>query len=564
MIVNSLKFSSGSTRDEAPLDFRPGSVTIFVGPNNGGKSTALRNIFNRCNGNFYEGRVNVVAEMKFRANGENWANAEFDKIKSNPKNNEKLSDIRFVWIEINGQRQQVAKDVFLGSLTAPNEDEKHQQIFGSQWLRHYVRNLDGASRLSLMNSTDKGNLATPTNTFARLFNDDDARKSLWKTIADAIGMYPFMHSTNGSKLEVVMSNDEPKADEHHDGSKTLEHIKAATKIEELSDGIRAFVGTLVETRSGNLEVVCVDEPEAFLHPGLTETLGREMCKAAKESNKQLFIATHSPYFLAGAIQSGADINIVRLTFLDGVGTARLMSDEKLRILIREPKYRSVGMLPALFANYVIVGEGDSDKAFYEEIHTRMALHELGKSAGNTVFLHSRGKDRMKDIILPLREMGIPTAGIADLDMIKNRLADVFNALGVPQAQHAGCSALRGECHKILSAEFGKTKDGKKDNRWSGGVGKLESDKKVSVDKLISDLAEYGLFLNPNGELEDWLHDLNINVKSKDGWLFELFEKLGHDPNDKDNYVSPGDDDVWDFMREVEKWLKNPERKGIPN
>ena len=112
----------------------------------------------------------------------------------------------------------------------------------------------------------------------------------------------------------------------------------------------------------NREVICIDEPEAFLHPGLAETLGREVCKAAKDGDTQVFIATHSPYFLTGAIQSGANINIVRLTYQDEIGTARVMPNDRILKLMREPKFRSVGMLPALFANHVVVtGEVIKDR-----------------------------------------------------------------------------------------------------------------------------------------------------------------------------------------------------------
>ncbi len=40
----------------------------------------------------------------------------------------------------------------------------------------------------------------------------------------------------------------------------------------------------------------------------------------------------------------------------------------------------------------------------------------------------------------------------------------------------------------------------------------------------------------------------------------MLERLGSDPNDA-AYVKPTTGDVWDFMRDVVKWVKDPGRKG---
>jgi hypothetical protein len=38
--------------------------------------------------------------------------------------------------------------------------------------------------------------------------------------------------------------------------------------------------------------------------------------------------------------------------------------------------------------------------------------------------------------------------------------------------------------------------------------------------------------------------------------------MGADPTAPE-YVSPGSDDVWEFMGKIKKWIDNPKRKGIP-
>jgi hypothetical protein len=51
--------------------------------------------------------------------------------------------------------------------------------------------------------------------------------------------------------------------------------------------------------------------------------------------------------------------------------------------------RSVGVLEGLFYNYVIVGEADADRAFYQEINERLPA-------------------AIPKIIEPLRKLGIPS------------------------------------------------------------------------------------------------------------------------------------------------------------
>lgn len=82
--------------------------------------------------------------------------------------------------------------------------------------------------------------------------------------------------------------------------------------------------------------------------------------------------------------------------------------------------------------------------------------------------------------------------------------------------------------------------------------------------LRKSMAEYGVFIVPVGELEDWLGPLGCkppkDEKGKGKWLREAIEKLGQDPQ-AEAYVKPVKGDIWDFMREVNSWIMNPEREG---
>jgi AAA15 family ATPase/GTPase len=103
----------------------------------------------------------------------------------------------------------------------------------------------------------------------------------------------------------------------------LFHSKAML-IRDASDGVKAFVGIISEIVAGDPIVLLIDEPEAFLHPAIAFSLGKEIAATTIGSQKRVFVSTHSPTFVMGCIQSGAPINIVRLTYKNGVPTARLL------------------------------------------------------------------------------------------------------------------------------------------------------------------------------------------------------------------------------------------------
>ncbi len=67
-------------------------------------------------------------------------------------------------------------------------------------------------------------------------------------------------------------------------------------------------------------------------------------------------------------------------------------------------------------------------------------------------------------------------------------------------------------------------------------------------------------LVPVGELECWLRNLGVE-RNKSQWLIEMFDRMGSDPTAAD-YVHPGPEDVWGFIRSVGRWIRDPNRKGM--
>ncbi|WP_285015747.1 AAA family ATPase, partial [Lactococcus garvieae] len=172
---------------------------------------------------------------------------------------------------------------------------------------------------------------------------------------------------------------------------TLKFLEKGKKYSEVSDGIRAFVGILLEIIAGDLEIILIDEIEAFLHAPLSRKLGKILSKVSKEKNKQLFITTHNTNFIMGCIDSGADFNILRLTYNDEVGEARLIKKNELKKIVKNPLLRSSGVFEGMFYKNVIVCEADSDRIFYQEINYRLQEFNDTRFIEDCLFLNARNK-----------------------------------------------------------------------------------------------------------------------------------------------------------------------------
>ncbi|MBY5341456.1 ATP-binding protein [Rhizobium leguminosarum bv. viciae] len=551
-MLSSIKFKFGAAPGKPALEVpTPPSVTIFVGPNNSGKSQALReirNIFSHANS-----QPHVVEQITFSSFTELEAQAELDAITDKPRNNEVVqAGVRFV--KLAQGRGQVRDQAFIQGLQNPNEN-RHQ--FTSQYAERCIVSLDGPSRIHLVNPQSRGDLKYPESMLARLLTDDERRKSLRNIIFEATNLMFVIDASVGDHLHVRFGETEPPNERTY-SEETLEYMRQARAADDVSDGIKAFAGILLQLHAGTPKVFVVDEPEAFLHPSLAFKLGKELSRGAVDEGKHVFASTHSAHFLMGAITSGATVNIIRLTYSGGVGTARLLQSNDLRLLMQDPLLRSVGVLEGLFYDYVVVGEGNADRAFYQEVNERLLSCRDKRGLPHALFLNADNKQTIPRILTPLRQLGIPAAGIVDLDVLKDGGSEwtkQLNAVGMPSGEHDAYANRRSTVLKSLMA---LDKDFKRD----GGLNLLAGAEAETAWNLLLDLRRNGLFVVPRGEVENWLSDLNVE-RSKNGWLRDIFERMGSDPRSRE-YITPGDGDVWDFLGEIVEWMMNPNRRGIPS
>ena len=513
-MISKIKLKFGRSFAQPPLELELAPLTVFVGPNNSGKSKVLEEIHSFCNRGTNLASMVIVDELGFKSNSDDDAKKELEALKASVEL--KRSDVPtgHALIGKRDQRKQVNEAEWTNIFKNPNSNLPY---YCENYVQFETLRLDRVSRISLVSNQKAGNLQLPPkNTLQALFLDDQKRATVRKVLRDAFGVSFVIDPTNIGNLQIRFTPGDPPSSDIERGwdDRAVAFHASGKLISEFSDGVKAFTGIIIEILAGDPNVLLIDEPEAFLHPSLSAALGKEISKATIGSGlKRVFVSTHSPQFVMGSIQAGAGANIVRLTYRDNKATARVLERGRLEELMRDPLLRSVGALSGLFYEAVVVTEGDADRAFYQEINDRLTEFKPDWGIPNCLFLNAQNKQTVHQIIAPLRELGIPAAAIVDIDIIKEGGKVWSNFLKgghLPDAEVGPLSQIRQTC---LVAFVATGKDMKRD----GGIELLTGQQKEIANNLFDKSAEYGLFVVRKGELDRGLRRWVSKVKNQFGW-----------------------------------------------
>jgi energy-coupling factor transporter ATP-binding protein EcfA2 len=560
--LSKIKFYSGfdTTKGTIPLEIELGKVLILVGPNNSGKSLALREIEQWCSGQDNARKVVDKIDINYPNDGEE-ALQLLREFETQPPDNQ-LPQPGQIW---------VGQHVF-----NPGQGARHTQInvesFKTQIQNRVLSNLrsslsvfytvrlDGRNRFSLVDDKSTGDLQRlPQNHLWALFRDEVSRQRVRKETQEAFNLYFVIDPTGMNIFRIRLSTRAPTSASEEQGLDEAArnfHSKAA-HIMEFSDGVQAFVGLLSAVLSLKHKIILLDEPEAFLHPSLARRLGKSMSTIAAERDASLVVATHSAEFVMGCLQNEKNTSVVRLTYDNNKATARMMNSQDLADLMHDPLLRSTGELRALFHRAVIVGESDTDRAFYDEINRRLELKERGIK--DALFLNGQNKQTIYRLIEPLRRLGIPAVAVVDLDIIKESGSNWYNlikACKVDESEWKDLDSLRDKINEAFGQKIGSRTE---DLMKSQGLNALDLTEKELGEILLDKLAKYGMFLVPEGEVESWLRHLNVSGHGSD-WLVKIFSIIGQNEEDS-NYLKPSSDDVWEFLDNISSWIQDANRLG---
>lgn len=531
-------------------------VTVFVGPNNSGKSKVLSEIEHYCRSGQKDGAAVILDDLTFSGLIADKALQAIESIKQAPNPGESVH-VDHIFVGSRYGRQQVPFNSLSDFIQNPSSNKG---AFCQWFLTHSTLILDGRNRINLINQQQAGDLQqAPQSSLQVLFRDDAKRHEVRRIVSDAFGSCFVIDPTNLGQLRIRLSQRTPVSDFEERGihAEAVQFHANAQLIDYASDGVKAFTGIVTEVMAGDPRVILIDEPEAFLHPSLASKLGYEVSRAALSADKRVFASTHSPTFVMGCIQSGAPVNIIRLTYRDGVATARVLPSGEILELMRNPLLRSTGVLSGLFYEFVVVTESDADRAFYQEVNERLLRFKPEWGIPNCLFINAQNKQTVQTIIRPLRQLGIPAAGVVDIDVLKDGGSNWTNLLSganVPAIAHGSLATIRSA---VKQAMDNTNRDMKRD----GGVAILQQPEQEAALNLLNQLGDYGIFVVPAGELESWLQHLGASGHGP-SWLISVFEKMGADP-DAPDFLKPSSDDVWAFIQRIKAWLVDSNRKGIP-
>ncbi|NWB74906.1 ATP-binding protein [Pseudomonas sp. G5001] len=556
-MISNIKFRFGRTPASQPETISTPAVTVFVGPNNSGKSKVLSEINFYCRMGAKEANSLILDELSFEQLNEENTLKTISHFTLTPSEYDHISPENVLF---GGRHSRSQQNINQLKQIIQNPQTNHP--YYCQWfLTHSVLMLDGRSRISLVEDQVAGDLQqSPQTSLQVLLRDDKKRHEVRRIMYEAFDTHFVIDPTNLGQLRIRLSSRPPHDDLEERGihQAAIEFHSKAAPINLSSDGVKAFTGIVTELIAGDPRVVLIDEPEAFLHPSLASKLGYEISRAALSEGKRVFVSTHSPSFVMGCIHSGAPVNIVRLTYRGGIATSRVLPSADILELMRNPLLRSTGVLSGLFYEFVVVTESDADRAFYQEINERLLRFSPSHGIPNCLFINAQNKQTIQTIIRPLRELGIPAAGIVDIDVLKDGGSTWTNMListSVPNISHNSLATMRVAVKQAMDATGLNMKR-------DGGVDILKGEDKEAAINLLEQLADYGMFVVPKGELESWLKITNTSGHGP-SWLIDIFEKMGENPSSP-NYIKPSEGDVWEFISKIRAWHVNANRKGIPS
>ncbi|MDE0658251.1 MAG: AAA family ATPase [Gammaproteobacteria bacterium] len=410
-----LSFRTITFSDDTTLTLDEDDIVVFVGPNNTGKSAALRELQGWV-AHSSSGLVVKNATMCQQGTQE---------------------DLR-AYLEAKALKTGSGGDLTYGGI-GYNIHHTHLSYFDQPADRHpvapfFARQLATEGRITDSNAAPGIALFQdpPTHPIHLLLMDEALAKDISDKFKHAFGkdLTPFRAGGGrfplyvGDKPVLALGKDEL----------TKEFVDALLRsnvpLESQGDGMRSFAAVALHVLAARTHSIqFLDEPEAFLHPPQVRLLGRYIAES-KTGSSQLFISTHSTDVLEGLIEGGSDkVRIVRIRREGNVNHIKELGKEQTRSVTEDTLARFSRVFEGVFYEHVVICESDADCMFYQSLLTLPSIS--GDRRPDVLFVHAAGKHRMAKLAATLRSLDVPVSVIADIDILNdaNTFRDLFEKLG---------------------------------------------------------------------------------------------------------------------------------------
>ena len=412
--INKAVFSDGNE-----VEFDNNGITVFVGPNNAGKSASLKEMHSLLKNASQE--TKVVKKIVMSKVGTNAELLGFlDEIsKKQESGNAKANYAGFGF------------NVYPDNASSWWNNSLNNGL--SELIGVFSNLLTTEVRLTAANPAQNISITTQplTHPIHFLQTNDELEKQFSIYFRQAFGTDLIVHRNAGNEVPLYIGN-KPAINSGEDrvSKSYLERLELLPKLQEQGDGMRSFVGVLLNAFISYYSILFIDEPEAFLHPPQAKLLGKMLSKDLP-SEKQLFLSTHSMEFLMGILDGNVDnIRIIRIQRDGDINKISSLNKSDIITLWNDPLLRHSNILEGLFHSKVVICESDSDCRFYSAILDSI-VDDDSTAVPDVMFIQCGGKHRIHSVVRALRKLNVPLSVVCDFDVLNNEnpLKNIIEELG---------------------------------------------------------------------------------------------------------------------------------------
>lgn len=403
--------------DNSELTFETNQITVFVGPNNAGKSATLKELNTLTRQKNREGKV--VKDFILRKVGTIDNLLEFVKEFSIEQYSNNPQPF------YSGYKFHLYGGAIEGHWKKKEDLSELQPVF--------INLLSTEERLTIANPPNSISLTKDAVSHPIHFmqKDDSIEFKFSEYFHQAFNEELIVHRNAGNIVPLYIGKrPQPKPDEDRTSIGYLRELEKLPLLHEQGDGMRSFVGVLLSVFISNYNLLLIDEPEAFLHPPQARLLGKMLAKDLP-TNRQLFLATHSGDFLKGLLEADVtNLKIVRIQRLGNINKISTLDNSDINDLWNDSLLRHSNILDGLFHSKVIICESDSDCRFYSSVLQHLYENESNISP-DYLFTHCGGKHRVASVVKALKKLNVELIAILDFDILNeiNPLKNIFEECG---------------------------------------------------------------------------------------------------------------------------------------
>ena len=529
--IDSITFNNGEE-----LDVKPNDIVVFVGPNNVGKSQALKDIFNKTS---VQVQTTVIKDLHYEI--------ESERVKQYI-----ISISKPVNTGAHLHYQGLMYKIYYGAITGDLSNYLPDSIRD-----FFVAYLSTINRLTICEPPQSiPRDETPQHPIHYAAVHKDAKEWLSSNYCRAFGEHITPNTQFGSKTPLCIGprmKVNPSIEDMEDQIDYYAQKLASYKqVQYQGDGIKSFTGILLYLMVDRYSSFLIDEPESFLHPPQARIMG-EIIAETLSNTQQAFISTHSEEIVKGLLVKAPDrVKVVRVTREGDINSFSVLRNDEIAYLWRDPLLRHSNIFSSLFHKTVILCESDSDCQMYSLIDEY--LEGLRDRYTERLYIHCGGKQRVAVVVKALKSVNVDVRAIIDLDVLNDRhvfskIVEAFNGdwqnyekdykmlenqLHAPK-DHVTRVGFQSELLEILSRGSNEILDKdelkaiseltKTPSKWDalknfGFAGAPPGDGTLALERISSSLKELGIYLVPVGELENFVKSVGDHGPS---WVAKVLE-----------------------------------------